>query len=152
MLTKKQRQAIIIHIVTENMIETQGELIRLLRKAGVDAAQPTISRDLKELKIDKRVDENGLSYYSTGFYARPAEYSSIFAQSVISVDMARNIVVLKCHPGLAGAACKVVDEEKFGSVVGTIAGDDTVFIVTKTENHAEALMVQLRLMGGRAVP
>lgn len=148
-MTKKQRQAVIIHVVTENTIETQAELMDLLREAGVTAAQPTISRDLRELKIEKRQDEYGLSYYSAGFYAQPAEYSSIFAQSVISVEVARNIVVLKCHPGLAGAACKAVDDENFGSIVGTLAGEDTVFIVTKTDNHAEALMTQLRLMCGR---
>lgn len=149
MLTKKQRQAIIIRVITENQVQTQEELIKLLRKAGVDAAQPTISRDLRELKIDKHMDENGLNCYSTGYYEKSAEYSSIFAQSVISVDKARNIVVLKCHPGLAAAACREVDEENFSSVVGTIAGDDTVFILTKTENHAEALVAQLRLMCSR---
>ena len=73
-------------------------------------------------------------------------YNSIFAQSVISIDYAQNIVVLKCHPGLANAACKVVDDQKLGSVVGTIAGDDTVFILTKTENHAIALISALEKM------
>ena len=57
-----------------------------------------------------------------------------------------NTVVLKCHAGLADAACKVVDDRQLESVIGTIAGDDTVFILTKTENHAKALCVRLKQM------
>ena len=73
-------------------------------------------------------------------------YNSIFAQSVISVDYAGNTVVIRCHAGMAPAACKIVDEKGFGLVVGTIAGDDTIFALTRSEKHALRLMEQLKTM------
>ena len=75
--------------------------------------------------------------------ASGAEYNSIFAQSVLSIDHAQNMVVLKCRAGLANAACAVVDEQGFPTVMGSIAGDDTVFILTKSENHAVQLIADL---------
>ncbi len=98
---------------------------------------------MNELQLVKRMSENGVNCYFFGEEI-PLDYNRLFAQSVVSMDYAQNIVVLKCHSGLANAACKVVDEQGFKSVVGTIAGDDTVFIVTKTENFAISLLAQLR--------
>lgn len=132
-----------MRIVSENEIETQNDLKELLEREGIKAAQSTLSRDIRELKILKSVSGDEVNCYFSGTAPREIEYSSIFAQSVISMDYAQNIVVLKCHAGLANAACKVVDEQELGSVVGTIAGDDTVFIVTRSENHAVQLIVQL---------
>lgn len=142
-MNKKERHAAIMRIVSENEIETQNDLKALLEREGIKAAQSTLSRDIRELKILKSVSEDDVNRYFSGITPHGIEYSSIFAQSVISMDYAQNMVVLKCHAGLANAACKVVDEQEFGAVVGTIAGDDTVFIVTRSENHAVQLIVQL---------
>jgi len=111
-MRKKERQAAIMRLISENEIETQNELKALLEREGIIVAQATLSRDMRELSIKKSVSD-------------------------------QNMVVLKCHAGLANAACKVVDEQEFGTVVGTIAGDDTVFIVTRSENHAVQLISQL---------
>lgn len=145
-MNKKRRQAAILKIVSENEVETQSELQRLLELEGISAAQSTLSRDIRELKISKTASEDEVSSYFAGFSDKRLSYSSIFAQSVVSMDYAQNIVVLKCHSGLADAACKVVDEQRFDSIVGTIAGDDTVFILTKTENHAMRLISQLKCL------
>lgn len=140
---KKERQAAIMRVITENDVETQNELKELLEREGIAVAQATLSRDIREMNIKKSLDDDEVSRYYSGDSADAVGYSSIFAQSVISMDHAQNMVVLKCHAGLANAACKVVDEQGFASVVGTIAGDDTVFIVTRSENHAVRLIVQL---------
>lgn len=142
-MRKKERQAAIVRLISENEIETQNELKALLERNGITVAQATLSRDMRELSIKKSVSDDEVSRYFLGMSAGNIEYSSIFAQSVISMDYAQNMVVLKCHAGLANAACKVVDEQEFGAVVGTIAGDDTVFIVTRSENHAVQLISQL---------
>ena len=142
-MRKKERQAAIMRIISENEIETQNELKALLEREGITVAQATLSRDMRELCIKKSVTDGDVNCYFSGMSAGEIEYSSIFAQSVVSMDYAQNMVVLKCHAGLANAACKVVDEQEFGAVVGTIAGDDTVFIVTRSENHAVQLISQL---------
>ncbi len=131
-------------IISSVEVKTQTELQTLLNERGIDVGQATLSRDIRELKITKYPSENDVNCYYFGEPDEDIPYSSIFAQSVISMDTAQNIVVLKCHSGLADAACKVVDEQGFGSVVGTIAGDDTVFILTKTENYAVQLLSKLR--------
>ena len=145
-MDKKRRQTAIIEIITENEVETQGELSRLLSERGINATQATLSRDINELHITKCESESGVNRYFSGISTVPVEFSDTFAQSVLSVDYAMNTVVLKCHAGLADAACKVVDDRQLESVIGTIAGDDTVFILTKTENHAKALCVRLKQM------
>lgn len=148
--SRKSRQEAIIKIVSENEIETQAELIERLEGLGFTVGQATVSRDIKELKLEKRVSEYGVSCYSfMNSNEQEIPYIGIFDQSVISMDRAMNTVVLKCHPGFADAACKVVDEQRFDSVVGTIAGDDTVFILTRSENHAIRLMGLLGRLKGQ---
>jgi transcriptional regulator of arginine metabolism len=143
-MDKKKRQAALLKIIAEREVETQEELSARLKKAGFEAAQATISRDMKELRITKGLSENGVNCYYVGSASLDVRYNSIFAQSVISMDYAMNTVVIRCHAGMAPAACKVVDEQKFGFVVGTIAGDDTIFILTRSENHAIQLIEQLK--------
>ncbi len=143
-MEKKRRQAAILRIISENEVETQQELQIRLKQAGFRITQATVSRDIRELKIRKGMSENGINCYYAGNGGKPAIYNSIFAQSAVSLDYAMNTVVIKCHAGMANAACKVVDEQNFGFVVGTIAGDDTVFILTRSENHAVQLIEQLK--------
>ena len=143
-MDKKTRQAAILKVIAENEVETQDELQRLLKSEGISVGQATLSRDIKELAIVKRTNENEVRCYYSGLSGAEVGYNSIFAQSVLSMDHAQNIVVLKCRAGLANAAGAVVDERAFPTVIGSIAGDDTVFILTKTENHAVQLMTDLK--------
>lgn len=145
MLNKKQRHTAILQTISEYEVETQDELRRLLSERGIDVGQSTLSRDMRELGIVKRLNENEVNCYYSGMSGADsgAGYNSIFAQSVVSMDHAQNMVVLKCRAGLANAACAVVDEQGFPTVMGSIAGDDTVFILTRSENHAVQLLADL---------
>ncbi len=145
-MDKKQRQAAILSIVVENEVETQQELQIRLKQAGFRATQATISRDMRELKISKGMSENGVNCYFSTAMGKPPQYNSMFSQAVVSLDYAMNTVVVKTRPGLANAACAVLDEQKFGFVVGTIAGDDTIFVLTRSENHAVQLIETLKKM------
>ncbi len=143
-MDKKQRQRAILKIISSQEVETQEQLGELLAEAGYPTTQATVSRDMRELKIRKGMAENGVNCYYSPECENPPEYSSVFAQAVLSIDYAMNIVVIKCRPGLANAACVVLDDEAFGFVVGTIAGDDTIFVLTRTENHAVQLIELLK--------
>lgn len=145
-MDKNQRQRLILKIISSQEVETQEQLGKLLQEAGCPTTQATVSRDMRELKIRKGMSENGVNCYYSPECENPPGYSSVFAQAVLSLDYAMNTVVIKCRAGLANAACVVLDEQNFGFVVGTIAGDDTIFVLTRTENHAVQLIELLRKM------
>ena len=136
-MDKKQRQRAILKIISSQEVYTQEQLGELLAEAGYPTTQATVSRDMRELKIRKGMAENGVNCYYSPECENPPEYS---------IDYAMNFVVIKCRPGLANAACVVLDDEAFGFVVGTIAGDDTIFVLTRTENHAVQLIELLKKM------
>lgn len=152
-MNKKQRQQMILRIISENEVATQSQLESLLFERGVNVGQSTLSRDVRELELKKAPSDSGdiMCYTPNGECTSHREivYNFIFAQSVISMDIAQNIVVLKCHPGMADTACKLVDDQKFDVVVGSIAGDDTVFILTKNEIHATSLLKRLKQLKSR---
>lgn len=140
---KKKRQSEILLIIKEEIIENQTMLIRALSKRGYDVTQATVSRDINELRIEKRTDAEGISRYFKS--ADEKNFDGIFNQSIISVDCAMNIVCLKCRPGLASAACVIFDTVKPEGVVGTIAGDDTVFILMRSEDETVKLCKKLKM-------
>lgn len=145
-MDKRQRQRMILKIISSQEVATQEQLGELLAAEGCDTTQATLSRDMRELKIRKGSSESGVNCYYSPECSNPPEYSSVFAQAVVSLDYAMNTVVIKCRAGLANAACVVLDEQQLGFVVGTIAGDDTIFVLTRTENHAVQLMELLKKM------
>ena len=148
---KKNRQALIAKIITENKIGTQEELLDLLLGMGVNATQATVSRDIKEMKIVKRADAGGdYRYCIPAEAAEPsrAKYMAILNGSVISTDAAMNTVVLKCHAGTAQAACAAIDQLGLDRVAGTLAGDDTIFILCYTVEDAAALKGRLDAIFG----
>lgn len=138
---KKRRHAKILEIISCFDMETQEELQAKLRDAGFEVTQATISRDIKELRLVKELSENGRYVYSTGKKSSADDVTSrangIFSESIISVDSALNTVCIKCFPGMAGAACAAIDSMHWTGVLGTIAGDDTIFVLCRTENSAQ---------------
>lgn len=138
---KKRRHAKILEIISCFDIETQEELQAKLRESGFEVTQATISRDIKELRLVKELSENGRYVYSTGkksaFDDVTSRANGIFSESIISVDSALNTVCIKCFPGMAGAACAAIDSMNWAGVLGTIAGDDTIFVLCRTENSAQ---------------
>ncbi len=137
---KSQRQAKIMEIITNRDIETQEHLLQELNKAGFRSTQATISRDIKELRIVKELTSFGTYRYTTATSEVAGTFSSklntIFRQCVTRFDYAQNMVVIHTLPGLASAAASAVDAMNMGVVVGTLAGDDTVFIVMRDMNAA----------------
>ena len=129
---KKNRQAIIARVIEENRIGTQEELLDILLKQGVNVTQATVSRDIKEMHIVKRTDASGEYKYclpAAVHEQSASKYMSILLGSVVYTDIAMNTVVLKCHVGTAQAACAAVDSIGLADIAGTLAGDDTIFIL-----------------------
>lgn len=144
---KKERQAKLIELISAHAIETQEELQKKLIASGFDVTQATVSRDIKELRVVKMLDGNGIYRYAVGRDgngAKTLKYRDLFAHSVISVAYSMNDVVIKCHSGMAQGACAALDMMYCDNVLGTLAGDDTIFVITKTEADAEILCKKLK--------
>lgn len=139
---KNRRHDAIIEIITERPVATQEELMALLAERGINAAQATLSRDIQQLSLVKQRDENGV--YSYALPAAAAAEKSIFAETVVDIDYAMNTIVLKCRAGMAQGTCAAIDSVKHEGVVGTIAGDDTIFILTRSEADAKKLSRKFR--------
>ena len=143
---KKKRQAEILRIISTNEVETQEMLLSLLRERGYDVTQATVSRDINELNIEKSVSANGVNCYAKAEKVHTVRFHNIISEAVVSIDFAMNIVSIKCHSGLANAACAGLDMMNLSYVVGTIAGDDTIFVLTRTESDARMLSRHLKEM------
>ena len=143
---KRQRQAEILALISEYEIENQETLRRMLNARGYNVTQATVSRDINELALEKALSDTGVSCYMRARSANKRHFENIFAQSVTRIDCAGNIVCVKCHSGLANAVCATFDSMNIESVVGTISGDDTIFILARTENDAKKLGIMLKGM------
>ena len=145
---KTQRQAKIMEIISTRDTETQEQLLEALQKAGVSSTQATISRDIKELRIVKELTALGTYRYTAAAKEVPATFSNrlntIFRECVTNFDYAQNIIVIRTLPGLASAAASAIDAMNMSVVVGTIAGDDTVFIVMRDVNAAAAFCGEIK--------
>ena len=145
---KIKRQAKIMEIISNVNVETQEQLQQELQDAGFVCTQATISRDIKELRIVKELTSMGTYRYSASSRELRGSFSSrlnaIFHQSVTSYDYAQNMVVIHTLPGLASAAASAVDAMNMSVVLGTLAGDDTVFIVMRDTNAAAAFCGEIK--------
>lgn len=147
---KFQRQSKILEIIQSADVETQEELSLLLLRAGFTTTQATISRDIKELRLIKVLSgENKYKYTvssGNGEATHSGRLRTIFHESVTSCEAAQNILVLKTLPGLASAACSALDAMSFPTLAGTLAGDDTAFLVLRDNPAAEELLAIIRTM------
>jgi len=147
---KYNRHAKILEIIEQNVIETQEELVEKLKQEGMDITQATISRDIKELRLAKVLDEaTGVSRYAAipqNVNTISAKLLRVFSEAYVSSDYANNIVVVKTLPGMAQAAASTIDSLKWPEIVGTIGGDDTVMIICRAEMIAEKLVERFNKM------
>ena len=144
---KNSRHAKILEIITEYNIETQDELINKLCESGYDVTQATVSRDIKQLQLVKIATEDGKYKYALprrDDVTSGAKFKSILRDTATSIQNAENIVVIKTYPGMANAAAAAVDALAGDSIIGCIAGDDTIFIVVKNDEEAERVTLNLR--------
>ena len=144
---KTRRHAKILELIKAQDIDTQEELLRNLRACGFDVTQATVSRDIKQLRVIKALDSNEVYRYMIPkgeSISLKANYTDVFKSAVIKVDYALNDVVIKCHAGMANAACMALDLRDHSSVVGTVAGDDTILRIARTEDEAAELCRELK--------
>jgi len=145
---KSQRQAKILEIISNKNIETQEQLLAELQAEGFRGTQATISRDIKELRIVKELTSLGTYRYTISASDLGGSFSArlntIFRECVISFDYAQNIIVVRTLPGLASAAGSAIDAMNLNTIVGTLAGDDTVMIVMRDTNAAATLCGEIK--------
>jgi transcriptional regulator of arginine metabolism len=145
---KNDRQAKILEIISAKDIETQAQLIEELDKLGVKSTQATLSRDIKQLRLIKEQTPDGIYRYSAGSRGSRFEHEerlrTIFRESVTSFDTAQNLVVIKTLPGLANAACSAIDSMEIAGLVGSIAGDDTIFLAMRDNTAAELFSQEIQ--------
>ena len=144
---KSRRHSKILDIIAQYPIETQDELLTRLKNEGYKETQATISRDIKDLRLVKTLGSDGKYRYvsaSKNSTDIRSNFSSLFASSVNSIDFAQNIVVIKTLSGMAQAVCAALDSNDYKAVVGTIAGDDTIFIACRSSQLAVSLTEELK--------
>lgn len=146
---KNSRQDKILELISAQDIETQEQLMHALCDAGFSVTQATISRDIKQLRLVKRMGPGGFMRYEPSGAGTVPEFSStienIFRQCVVQYCCSQNLVVIKTLPGLASAACSAIDQMSLAAVLGSIAGDDTAFIAMRDTASAAAFCEEIRL-------
>lgn len=155
---KENRQKLILELISRQPVETQQQLQELLEQNGVHCTQATLSRDLHTLGLVKQTQPNGIIRY--GINPRSMEDNdlrrllNITRMAVQSVEAARNIIVIKTLPGLAGAVGSFADKLEQQSLVGSIAGNDTILLVMKNDDAAADLVqiIQDLLNGKQTLP
>lgn len=144
---KLNRHAKILELIKQYPITTQEELLLKLEEEGYSVTQSTVSRDIKTLRLQKSHNIDGKQRYSAPTGIQPdikTGFNNILSGSVISVELAQNIVVVKTFSGMASAACAAIDSMSLQNVVGSLAGDDTIFIACTDETSANTLKTTLK--------
>ena len=143
---KKQRQSRIIRIINDQNIETQADLVEALKVSGIVVTQATVSRDIKELGIVKVMTGEGTQKYVTLSHSgevAAGRMRRVFAEAVISVIRSNAFVIMKTLPGMAQGAASALDSMYLDEIIGTLAGDDTIFVATCNSEVAEKLRAKL---------
>lgn len=147
---KNDRQNQLLQIISEECIETQEQLLDRLQARGIKCTQATISRDIKEMHLIKEPAGQGRYRYAVSAHRTRLNFAdklrTIFRESVISVDLAQNLVVIKTMPGLASAAASALDGMEINAKVGTLAGDDTVLLIMRDTMGAEEFCDEIKEM------
>lgn len=144
---KSKRQSKILELIQKYEIETQEELSSYLMQEGFCVTQATVSRDIRELKLTKLATNNGRQRYSvlkgddSGMTERLVR---VLKEGFVSMDAAGNILIIKTVSGMASAVGAAVDAMRFSEIIGSIAGDDTLMCVVRSENDAANMMDKLR--------
>jgi len=137
---KSARHQAILDLIEKHPIDRQEDLLAHLREEGFDVTQATVSRDIRDLQLVKVADADGHYRYMPAAASgkvthSPSRFEMIFRESVLKVD---------CFSGMANAACEVFDAKQWNGVVGTLSGDDTFFILMRTEDGAAEICKSLQ--------
>ncbi len=139
---KSGRHDVILRIISEQNIETQNQLIEELKKHGIESTQATLSRDIRELRLIKKRGADGSSRYTVAEAVTTQEMSrklrDNLGQTVTGINACQNLVIIKTLSGLAPAVCTVIDSITIPGLVGSLAGNDTVFLAMRDNFAAES--------------
>ena len=139
----------ILEIIEQKDIETQEELAEKLKRRGVKVTQATVSRDIKELRLLKVLSDHGGYKYATVERAEKGmseRFIRILSESVISLDNVGNLIVIKTLSGSGNAAAEAIDSMKWSEVLGSIAGDNTILVIARSEEAVESLMARFNTL------
>ena len=140
----------ILELISQQDIETQNQMMEALMERGIKSTQATLSRDIKELRLVKELSPSGTYRYVVVNRDELSDFDirlrKIFRECVLSYDYAQNLVVLHTMPGLANAAASALDHMSVPDLVGTLAGDDTVFLAMKTNEAAALFYMEIEAM------
>lgn len=147
---KGKRQQEILDIISSHEIETQEQLLEHLRERGIETTQATVSRDIKQLHLVKEMTAGGVSKYAVSQHRAAANFAgrlrTIFREAVVSYDAAQNIVVIKTISGLANGAAETLDNMDIPELVGSLAGDNTIILIMRTNDAAVEFCEEIRQM------
>ena len=143
---KARRQEVILDLVERELLHSQEELRGRLRQRGIDATQATISRDIRDLGLVKRASDGAYQQQGAEPQAAPAAGIALqraMAEYASGVACVQQLIVVRTGPGLAQPLALAIDRAKLDEVVGTLAGDDTILVISQDARHAKALAKQL---------
>ena len=144
---KRERQNRILELIESRDIETQEELVEILREEGFNITQATVSRDINELQLSKIPCGNGKRKFApqtAGDVHLNNKYIRVLRDGFLSMDNAQNILVVKTVSGMAMAVAAAVDAIHFDEIVGTIAGDDTIMMAITTVDDTREVMNKIK--------
>lgn len=145
-MTRTRRQTKILEVISLNEIETQEDLVKLLKDEGLDVTQATVSRDIKELGLIKVLSSNKkykYAYMDNGEQKLSTKLLNMLRESVISINTAKNLIVVKTLSGSANTAGMAVDKLNFPEIIGCVAGDDTLLVILKSDEDAGIVQKKL---------
>ena len=146
---KTVRQVAILDIIEKQEIETQEELASALNARGIRVTQATVSRDIKELRLLKVLTPSGKYKYATGDQADnnlTDRFIRMLAESLLSVSSANNLIVVKTLSGSANGAAEALDSMHWPEVLGTLAGDNTVLLIIRSNEETITVTSRIREM------
>ena len=146
-MIKNARQQKILEIIETYDIDTQDAMIEKLREVGISATQTTISRDIRELKLVKGMSSKGIYKYILPEAKKDSNVpvlNAALTESVLKIEAAENIVVVKTFPGMANALAVCVDSLEKPHIIGSVAGDDTILLVVRTDEVARDVCRELK--------
>lgn len=146
---KNKRHEVIINLIKNHVLTTQDELQEALQNLGFSVTQSTVSRDIKELRIVKSQDKNGVYRYQIATRNNDNlrdrnHFEDIFGKSCTDVVYSMNTVVVKCYAGMASSVCVALDNLFSDIILGSLAGDDTIFAITSGEKASQLLTEKIK--------
>ena len=146
---KKNRQMKVLEIISKHDVETQDELIELLKAEEYYVTQATISRDIRELDLIKVSTQRGTYKYTVSSHAenekkKTSHLGNALVSSLVSIDFAGNVIVVKTVPGMSNAIAIEIERIHMPEMLGCVAGDDTIIMVMRNEDKAMDISARLR--------